>query len=94
MDKKLKQSKLCFTDGNLEYTIQKKKKDKQQIKKKVEKLPTPLPDSYKPPKNLNQYNTILPSVSEELVRAKITYLDTLLQILRNKCVLHCIRYYR
>ncbi len=88
MDKKLKQSKLCFMDGQLEYTIQKKKKDKKHIIKKIEQLPTPLPESYKPPKNLNQYNPILQSVNEQIVHEKITYLDTLLQTLRNKCVLH------
>ena len=41
MDKNLKQSKLCFTNGHLEYTIN--KKDKKKIKKEIEKLPEPLP---------------------------------------------------
>lgn len=102
---KLKQSKLIFSNGNLNCIIDKnniqinksipnvKKVDKasKPVEKPVEKpvRPMPLPSTYRPPQNLNQYCAVLSldTISPDFkLEKKLPYLEKLLNILVKKAI--------
>jgi hypothetical protein len=90
--KNLVQTKLVFSvDGNLDIIKDKsskppKKTSKSSIPLDIEiKKKLPLPNEYRPPKDLNQYCAPLPVVPNDFnIRTKLPYLETLLVELINK----------
>ena len=99
--KQSNQTTLSFTpQGQLSFILTKSptavKTSKKQQGKAQDKIsqkgpplephPAPLPPSYKPPKELNQYGAPLPQLdSSFIISEKLPYLDTLLKELKIKC---------
>jgi DNA polymerase III alpha subunit len=76
------QSTLSFTnDGKLALSISSTGK----LNNKSVEKPIPLPETYKPPKDLGQYDAPLPLIDKSFnVRIKLTYLDNLILELNKK----------